>query len=88
MRRLARMARRRRKRSTTGPSRVAAQTIKKRESAQILAGSKLPEKRNKREIRGALLAALFFLLDPFVLSPPRSSLSAPNAMDRSSRLLF
>lgn len=59
-----------------GPSRVAAQTIKKRASAQILAGSKLPEKRNKRWIRGALLAALFFLLDlPFVLP----LLPAPNA---------
>lgn len=37
--------------STTGPSRVA-RTIKKRASAQILAGSKLLEKRNKRWIRG------------------------------------
>lgn len=54
--------------STTGPSRVA-RTIKKRASAQILAGSKLPEKRNKRWIRGPPLN------HPLLPTRPLSALS-------------
>lgn len=72
----------------TGPSRVAAQTIKKRASAQILAGSKLPE---KKEISGGFEAPSWPLSSSYStpsFSLPCPSLPAPNAMDRSSRLLF
>lgn len=71
--------------STTGPSRVA-RTIKKRASAQILAGSKLPEKRNKRWIRVPPLSHPLLPtrpLPPCVSLPPTGS-----AMDRSSCACF